>query len=421
VVGGKGRRPRVQQALALVRRPLHRYNFPLLLILLLLIAPGVLVAAPGAQVIPPPQGTPVYGLRGTLRPVDRAFVTTQLVSLDETVYDLVGATPAIEQQLQQLRNRQSPVQVQVWGTLQASPTRLGPPQLIVTGLLAAGLETLTPAPPVSTRITPTTGSTATPMPSPWWVALYYANDSLAGTPVESARTPAVDFNWGTGAPVPEISPDRFSARFAQSVELAPGFYQLRAQADDGIRVFINDELVIDEWHLAEPPAYTVGRQLGGETHFVVEYFEAGGLASIHFDYERVDEFPVWRAQYYDNIALNSTPAWVRPESRGVDAQISHQWSLGAPVPEVMPEDNWSARWTGTFAFEPGNYIFRAEANDGVRVWLDGHQVIDQWRDGSHQAETVFRTVGAGQHTVTVEYYERGGIANLKVGWARIQQ
>jgi len=306
-----------------------------------------------------------------------------------------------------------------------APTTTDPTAVIASG--AAPIVVTPPAP--STTVTPVgaaaAGATPTPVvtlaSAPLWQAAYFAGTDLAGQPVATELVTEVDFAWGSNAPVPQLPVDSFSARFDQTVPLVAGFYTLRAQADDGVRVYVNDELVIDEWHTGEPPAYTAGRQLSGLTTFRVEYYESGGQAGLQFEYSLADTFPDWRAEYYDNITLAGDPAWVQPEPLGADVALSRQWSLTSPVPDVLPDNNWSARWTGTFFFEGGNYIFRAEANDGVRVWIDGIQVINQWQDGSNQAETVFEDIGAGNHEITVEYYERGGIANLKVDWARIVQ
>jgi hypothetical protein len=290
------------------------------------------------------------------------------------------------------------------------PTPVGATPVSVTTVTSA---VSTPV-PVVTPPTPIVSTAAAPL----WQAAYFAGTALAGSPVATAVVPDVVFDWAAGAPVPQLPADSFSARFEQYVPLEEGFYALRAQADDGVRVYVNDELVIDEWHMGEPAAYRAGLQLRGPTTFQVAYYEGGGQASLLFEYELIDDFPTWRAAYYDNISLAGPPAWVQPEERGVDAALSQQWSLASPVPGVIPENNWSARWTGTFAFEGGDYRFWAEANDGVRVWIDGIQVIEQWQDDSNQAEAVFNDIGPGTHEITVDYYERGGIANVKVDWAR---
>ncbi len=87
----------------------------------------------------------------------------------------------------------------------------------------------------------------------------------------------------------------------------------------------------------------------------------------------------------------------------------------------MPADLWSARWSGNFAFEAGDYIFHAISDDGVRVSIDGLRVIDQWRDGYNNVTNRFVGVGQGVHSVVVEYYDRTGRAELQVWWRLVGQ
>ena len=77
---------------------------------------------------------------------------------------------------------------------------------------------------------------------------------------------------------------------------------------------------------------------------------------------------------------------------------------------------WSARWVGAFQFDSGTFSFRIQADDGVRVYLDGLLVIDRWVDGYKEAGNRVIGVGSGLHTVTVEYYERTGNASIRLWW-----
>jgi hypothetical protein len=71
----------------------------------------------------------------------------------------------------------------------------------------------------------------------------------------------------------------------------------------------------------------------------------------------------------------------------------------------------------TQSFAAGSYTFTATADDGVRVYLDGMLVIDQWKDQSATTYTASRTVTAGNLELKVEYYENGGDAVAKVAIA----
>jgi hypothetical protein len=120
----------------------------------------------------------------------------------------------------------------------------------------------------------------------------------------------------------------------------------------------------------------------------------------------------WRGEYYDNASLLGEPVLIRE-----DPELDFNWILDSPAPGIPP-DNFSVRWTRSFDFfEGGDYRFFAEVDDGIRLYVDGWLVIDAW----HTFIPVpysgdFADIQPGFHTITVEYFESGGHAKIKV-WA----
>ncbi len=126
-----------------------------------------------------------------------------------------------------------------------------------------------------------------------WEASYFDNANLEGRPVVRTFESQIRHDWGDGAPsVSSAMPaDFFSARWiGQVVEERGRDYRLTATADDNIRVFVNADLVIDNW-TATPGAQTslvVG--LGRGTHTIrVEYREFAANAYAHFDIHPADQ------------------------------------------------------------------------------------------------------------------------------------
>ena len=119
----------------------------------------------------------------------------------------------------------------------------------------------------------------------------------------------------------------------------------------------------------------------------------------------------YRAEYFANRNLSGNPVLVRCEGW----PIAHDWGGGSPGSGV-PEDGFSARWTGRARIEAGTYTFIARADDGIRVWLDGDLIIDAWRDQPPTEYRVTRNVSAGEHEVRVEYYENGWEAVAEFRW-----
>ena len=272
-----------------------------------------------------------------------------------------------------------------------------------------------PLVPAPAEPTPAPSATPVPEPFPDWKTALYTNRLLTGVPVAFANVENIDFDWGSGAPNPAVPSDNFSLRFERTTNFEPGFYRFTAQSDDGVRVWLDGQLLIDEWHGASGQIYTANRTLSGRHRLRVEYYEAGGLASIRFRYDPLDGEPAWDASYYRGTGLQGTPVLVQKEPRSA-TPLDNNWVFSSPAPFILGEDFWSGRWRGEFEFDEGNYFFRAIADDGVRVYLDGLMIIDQWRDGYKDVSNRFVGVGEGYHTVEIEYYERSGQAVMKLWW-----
>jgi PKD repeat protein len=120
----------------------------------------------------------------------------------------------------------------------------------------------------------------------------------------------------------------------------------------------------------------------------------------------------FRAQYYNNVNLTGTAVLTRCEAY----PLNYNWGSGGPGSGVNT-DNFSARWLGRFNFTAGSYTFTTRSDDGVRLWVDGVQLIDFWTDHGATTRTATRTLTAGEHEVKVEYYERTLGAIIQVSWA----
>jgi murein DD-endopeptidase MepM/ murein hydrolase activator NlpD len=123
----------------------------------------------------------------------------------------------------------------------------------------------------------------------------------------------------------------------------------------------------------------------------------------------------WYAEYHNGRNLNNYPTWARNET-----SIDYDWVSGAPGNSHWGvwSDNFSVRWTGSFMFTSGTYVFNASVDDSIRIWVDGEMIIDQWiiQPGNFQA---VRTLSAGIHTVRVEFYEEARGARIRVWWNSI--
>jgi hypothetical protein len=123
---------------------------------------------------------------------------------------------------------------------------------------------------------------------PNWKGEYFANGGLAGAPVVVRDDRYLDFNWGVGAPDLRLPADNFSARWTRTFNGVPGQYRLHLTSDDGARLYINDQLVIDNWGVQAFKTRSADYWFSGPANLCVEYFEATGVASLPLDLIPVD-------------------------------------------------------------------------------------------------------------------------------------
>ena len=189
--------------------------------------------------------------------------------------------------------------------------------------------------------------------------------------------------------------------------MKPGAYRFTATSDDGIRLYVDGRLVIDQW--SDHPARTFTgylRLTAGPHEIWVEYYENTGRAMVHVSWEVVPP-ESWTGEYYDNRWLQGPPRLTRH-----DVGIDFDWGYGSPAPGI-PNDGFSVRWIRTVSFREGLYRFTTTTDDGVRLWVNGHLLIDQWRD---QPPTSYSgTIHlAGGVPIVMEYYENGGAASARL-------
>ena len=119
-----------------------------------------------------------------------------------------------------------------------------------------------------------------------WRGEYFGNASLQAAPLIVRNDSEINFNWGRNPPDPGVPADYFSVRWTRIFNFEGRVYRFSSQADDGIRVYVDDNLIIDEWHPATPLMYTADVNLVAGPHTLrVEYYEGVADAYILFKFE----------------------------------------------------------------------------------------------------------------------------------------
>ncbi|HTF98458.1 MAG TPA: DUF6701 domain-containing protein [Cellvibrio sp.] len=285
---------------------------------------------------------------------------------------------------------------------------------------------------------------------------YYYNNTTLTEPNSSTRSDGpINFNWGSAAPGPAgVDADTFSVRWTGYIRATvSGNYRFRTVSDDGVRLYVNDDLVINRWNDHSSATDTTGNiaLVAGQTYsLVLEYYENGGSAIIQlswltpgsgsyvaipagpsptlgsglYECTAVVKPPVSSCstsltagitgKYYNNMLASGTVTASR-----LDGPINFDWSTGAPGPAGVNAENFSVSWDGYIRVsQSGNYRFQTNSDDGIRLTVNGDLLINQWNDHSvtmHTSPVVSLTAGSS-YPIKLEFYENGGYAVAQLLW-----
>jgi hypothetical protein len=167
------------------------------------------------------------------------------------------------------------------------------------------------------------------------------------------------------------------------------------------------------------------RFLGKGLHsLAVQQIEPGADASIVLSWQRPgqgDPEPVppnyfftvaapaygLRGDYFAGELWEGEPVFTR-----VDPLLLFAWPEQEPWPAPF-----SVRWTGTLAAPAsGTYRFQLNADDGVRLWLDGELVGESVVPDNVNLIDVQAQLSAGAHAIRIDYFQRGGGKALELWW-----
>ncbi len=285
---------------------------------------------------------------------------------------------------------------------------------------------------------------------------YYYNNSTLTEPSIGTRSDApIDFNWGFAVPgVSGVNADKFSVRWDGYIRATQtGTYRFQTVSDDGMRLYINNTLVINRWNNHSAITDTTGdfNLVAGNTYSIrLEYYENTGDAIIRLrwqlpgssTYEAIPGGPVptlgaglyectlptvppvascattltagITGDYFNNQTLTAPVT-----ARRLDGPIYFDWGLGVPGPAGVGDDHFSVRWDGyLYIAQSGLYRFQTNSDDGVRLTVNGALVIDQWNNHvatKHTSIPVNLEAGKS-YPIKMELYENGGYSVAQLLW-----
>ena len=123
--------------------------------------------------------------------------------------------------------------------------------------------------------------------------------------------------------------------------------------------------------------------------------------------------PGLKAEYFNNTELRGPAATVR-----TDRQIDFNWDRFQPTAQLSA-NSFSVRWTGKLTpAESGKYALGFTADDGARLYIDGHLLVDAWEKNPTKTVTKEVALEAGHsYDLRMEYFQNNRDAVAKLVWS----
>jgi hypothetical protein len=171
-------------------------------------------------------------------------------------------------------------------------------------------------------------------------------------------------------------------------------------------------------------SYTDNNVTGGTTYYyVVSALNAAGESANSSQASATPSSPPptgngtgLKGEYYNNIDFTGT------KKTRTDATVDFNWGNGAPIAGIQG-DTFSVRWTGEVEAQfTQTYTFYTVTDDGVRLWVNGQQLIEDWNNHAATENSGTITLTAGQrYTIQMDYYENTGAAVAQLLWSSPSQ
>jgi hypothetical protein len=291
---------------------------------------------------------------------------------------------------------------------------------------------------------------------------------------------SIDFDWGNAPPDPALPATYYSVRWQGNFTFTGGDYKFTLGSDDGSILYIDGQVVQNNWGEHAYWPLTVTRTLTPGTHTIrFDYYQIAGrakatlawtkltplatltspqngstvsglitlsaaagpgLSGIQFKVDGANRGPELTAPPYSTpldtttltngthrisaMARNSagsteeTPAvTIVVQNSTAPPPTSSCDTPGRSPDPAIPSTYFSARWQGTFTFTGGEYTFTLGSDDGSVLYIDGEIVYNNWGEHAYWPLTVKKTLSPGSHVIRFDYYQTAGRARASLAWS----
>lgn len=255
----------------------------------------------------------------------------------------------------------------------------------------------------------------------------YYNDLNFSILAERRKDPKVDFDWGYNQAVSSVNPDNFSVRWTGFIQpLYSEIYTFYTFSDDGVRLWVNDRLIIDNWtdHATAENAGGLSLVAGQKYPIKMEFYERGGQAVAKLFWASPNQAKqlIPSSQFYSDPQVSSpvttiSPAPVPAAFSAPQPAISSSNPFAGAKFYVDPASQAASWANANRASDPYNAsLMDKVASNPAAIWL-GNWNADLYSDVNN---AVAKITSAGALPVFVAYnipqrdcggYSAGGLGS----------
>jgi hypothetical protein len=160
---------------------------------------------------------------------------------------------------------------------------------------------------------------------------YFNNMDFTGTSIQRID-PQVNFDWGQGSPSSQIGADTFTARWTGQVQAQYSeTYTFTTRTDDGVRLWVNNKLIIDQWHNGSADDFSgqINLVAGQKYDIKMEYYDDEGAAVAQLSWSSPSTAKVFipKSQLYPSSSSTTNT----PPAITITSPVNNQLYQAAPL------------------------------------------------------------------------------------------
>jgi beta-glucosidase len=212
---------------------------------------------------------------------------------------------------------------------------------------------------------------------------YYTNMNLTGTPALTRTDGPVDFNWNSGSPGTGIGATGWSAKWTGKVTpTTTGSYTFSLTTDDGGRLFVNGQQIINQWQdqAATTGTGTISLTAGQPVSVEVDYYQDGGSDQVALGWAPPGSATSPAIQAAVNLAKASSVAVVF--ANNFESEGSDLTSIGLP-------GNDDQLISAVAAANPNTIVVLNTGSAVTMPWLGSVAgVLENWYPGQEDGNAI---------------------------------